>query len=282
MSGFSSEWLSLREPADHRARDRGLLAELAEAFAGQPRLTICDLGCGTGSNVRAMAEAFPPHQLQEWRLYDYDPALLAAARQTLARWADAVAAEGETLALVKKGRAIRLSTHVADLRPGLAGLIDGCDIVTASAFFDLVSPSWIARAADAIAKAGAQFYTVLTYDGDETWQPPHPQESAMLEAFLRHQQTDKGFGPAAGPGAAEVLVRAFEQQGYAIQTADSPWLLAEDDRTLIHELAKGAADAVRELGVFEEADVASWQADRERAAACSIGHKDVVALRKKL
>src|SRR5688572_23759953 len=82
MSGFSADWLALREPADHRARDAGLLRALADWAEQRGDLTVLDLGCGAGSNARAMI----PHLrgTQHWRLVDYDRALLETARETLA------------------------------------------------------------------------------------------------------------------------------------------------------------------------------------------------------
>jgi len=53
MSGFSPEWLTLREPADHRARDPMLALKVADRLQKLPRITVTDLGCGTGSNIRA-------------------------------------------------------------------------------------------------------------------------------------------------------------------------------------------------------------------------------------
>ena len=38
----------------------------------------------------------------------------------------------------------------------------------------------------------------------------------MLEAFHAHQAGDKGFGPAAGPGATAALQAAFEGAGYGV------------------------------------------------------------------
>src|SRR4051812_49734447 len=87
MSGFSAEWLALREPADHHARNRALVAELRSVFAGRDTAAIIDLGCGTGSNLRALAASLP--RRQSWRLVDRDPALLGAARERLSAWADA-------------------------------------------------------------------------------------------------------------------------------------------------------------------------------------------------
>ena len=55
MSGFSPEWLALREPADTRARDPGLLGALAASLAGRDSVEVVDLGCGTGANIRAIA-----------------------------------------------------------------------------------------------------------------------------------------------------------------------------------------------------------------------------------
>jgi predicted nicotinamide N-methyase len=91
MSKFSPEWLSLREPIDHRSRNQDLqtqvinyLAKIKTVYPGTVRLT--DLGSGTGSNLRALA----PHlnAVQHWTLTDYDPELLQVARTTLLAWAD--------------------------------------------------------------------------------------------------------------------------------------------------------------------------------------------------
>ncbi len=92
MSGFSAEWLALREPADHRARNRDLLGALARRFAGRDTLSVVDLGCGAGSNLRALAPALP--RRQRWRLVDHDAALLGAARGRIAQWGDACGGGG--------------------------------------------------------------------------------------------------------------------------------------------------------------------------------------------
>ena len=77
MSGFSSEWLALREPLDLRARNRDVLDAVAAAFRGRQALSIVDLGSGTGSTVRALSARLPTSQA--WRLVDNDSILLAEA-----------------------------------------------------------------------------------------------------------------------------------------------------------------------------------------------------------
>ncbi len=95
MSGFSSAWLSLREAVDHRSRNAALAEALAGHFNLRDSVTITDIGCGTGSNLRATAALLPARQ--SWTLVDYDPALLSTAKDELGNWADEARIEGEDL-----------------------------------------------------------------------------------------------------------------------------------------------------------------------------------------
>jgi SAM-dependent methyltransferase len=277
MSGFSPEWLALREPVDHRSRDGGLADTLAGALAGRDPVRIVDLGCGSGSNLRALAPRLGARQA--WRLVDHDPRLLDAARERLAVWADTAEARDGGLQMTKDGRAIAVAFVAADLSGGVdAALGPAPDLVTAAALFDLASAPWIEAVAGAVAARGAAFHTALTYDGVEAWEPPHPADGAMLAAFHAHQRRDKGFGPAAGPDATGVLERAFAARGYRVAVAPSPWRVTRADGGLIAALAEGAAGAVRETGLVPEAAVADWLAARRSSPACAVGHADLLAL----
>jgi SAM-dependent methyltransferase len=285
VTGFSPAWLALREPADHRARDRTLVEALAATLAARtaglrpaPRaLAVVDLGCGTGSNLRALAPHLGPEQT--WTLVDNDPALLAAARAALEAWAERSEAHGRDLVLESGGRRIRVAFAAADLFVDLALIrASAPDLVTAAALFDLVSQDWLDRCADAVAASGAVFYTALSYDGIEAWRPPHGADAAMQAAFLAHQAGDKGFGAALGPGATAALVATFGQRGYAVRTAPSPWRLGPDDRDLIARLRDGQAAAVAETGLVSGAVVSAWAAARGRAHTTAvIGHTDLLA-----
>jgi SAM-dependent methyltransferase len=277
VSGFSPQWLALREPADHRARNREILAALQAGFARRESVTVVDLGCGTGSNLRATAPFLPAQQ--RWQLVDHDAALLAAARDRLIAWADSAERSGDDLKLFKGPCDLIVSFLQADLAAGAAIALGGRpDLVTAAALFDLVSPSWIEAFARRLANGDVTFYTALTYNGAETWRPPHQEDAAMLAAFLAHQRRDKGFGASAGADATTALQKAFRACDYQVATGDSSWILGKTDQALMRELAAGAAQAVRETGEVPEERIAAWLQARASGASCTIGHTDLLAV----
>lgn len=274
MSGFDPKWLHLREPVDHRSRNKALLAEMAATFADRDSLSIVDLGCGLGSNLRGLSAHLP--QRQQWRLVDYDAALLAAAREELLGWADSGSRSGDDIMIEKNGRAMRVSFVQADLAQDLAGALDPApDLVTAAALFDLCSREWIGRFAGEVSARKAVFYTSLTYDGREVWQPAHSADSPVLAAFHADQITDKGFGRSAGPEAPQALLNAFKERRYAVSAADSFWRLDVGDAPLIHALAEGIGAAVQGCDHLDAEAVASWlEARLQPGVTCMIGHRD--------
>ena len=275
MTSFSAQWLSRREPADRRSRNRALELALAKHFDGWRPLTVVDLGCGTGSNLRAMAPLLGPDQ--HWTLVDRDQSLLDAAADRLSSWADGAAWKDGQLALFKGAKRINAAFCRADLASELeAALGPSTNLVTASALFDLASAAFIAAFAAAIAARQSAFYTVLTYDGDQRWTPEHAADAEMVAAFHAHQRREKGFGRAAGPDAPDALSEAFSAAGYAVSEGDSAWRLGPGDETLIAELALGFADAVGETELVKASTIAAWRAITRTSAI--VGHIDTLAL----
>jgi SAM-dependent methyltransferase len=275
MSGFTLDWLDLREPVDQRSRNRKLAHALAAHFDGWRPITIVDLGCGTGSNLRATAPLLGPEQ--HWTLVDHDAALLEGASARLIAWADGADQQDGRLVLFKAAKRITVEFRRADLARNIeAALGSSTNLVTASALFDLASPAFIARLAALVAARKSAFYTVLTYDGDQRWTPEHEADASLLEAFHAHQRRDKGFGPAAGSDAPDALSEAFAALGYQVTEGDSAWRLAAGDEALIASLQSGFADAVSEAGPVDAATLAAWRGiDRTGAI---VGHADTLAL----
>jgi SAM-dependent methyltransferase len=183
MTGFSADWLSLREPHDLHARNGKVLDAVAASVKSLPSVRIVDLACGTGSTLRALSPRLP--RQQNWRLADNDLSLLARA-------ADTRRAEGVTVTAVP-----------IDLDHDLEAALDGpIDLVTTSALLDLVSQEWLERLAVEIAARTIPLYAALSYDGRIALDPVDPADAAIVAAVNEHQTKNKGFGPALGPAAA--------------------------------------------------------------------------------
>lgn len=295
MGEFSADWLALREPVDHRSRNLTLQNQVID-FLNQTTpvvpglLHITDLGSGTGSNLRALAPHFGA--MQCWTLVDYDPALLHSARTTLLAWADSVLDSTiansmrsgfiftnsvQPLVITKNMKTIAIQFRCVNLLDDYKSVLsEPADLITAAAFFDLVAEAWLARFCAALTKP---LYTVLTYDGTETWSPPNAIDADVLHAFHAHQSTDKGFGAALGPRSSDRLQTLLQSQGFITASAPSPWVMDFHDRGLIEQLATGTARAVREMGTLENAAINQWEQGRRHASQCEIGHTDLFAYR---
>jgi SAM-dependent methyltransferase len=260
MSGFSAKWLALREPYDGAARNRAVLDAVAAAFAGASGVAVTDLGCGTGSTLRAVSPLLPASQ--RWRLVDNDEALLAAAR-----------------AATPAGVAV--TTAAIDLARDLETALDACDLVTTSALLDLVSPAWLDRLVAAMVRLSRPLYAALSYDGIVEMAPVTRHDATVIAAFNRHQLTDKGFGPALGPGVARTAPERFRAAGFEVVEGGSDWRFGTQDRDIQMEILAGFAGAAGEIGV-DAATCAQWLTERREHVTAGrsrmrVGHIDFLA-----
>jgi hypothetical protein len=263
MSGFSADWLALREPYDLRARNPAVLDAVVSALAGLPSLMIADLACGTGSTLRALAPRLPARQA--WRLTDNDLGLLARAAAT--------AAPAGT----------QVTAVPLDLNRDLEAALDGpIDLVTTSALLDLVSAEWLERLAVETAVRLVPVYAALSYDGRVVFEPADPTDAEITAAVNAHQRRDKGFGPALGPTAANTAIARFKALGYSVTQGTSDWEFGPADRGIQLEVCAGWAGAVQETGALSLEAIAGWltrRRDRIMAGESSIrvGHVDLFA-----
>ncbi|WP_316978626.1 class I SAM-dependent methyltransferase [Shumkonia mesophila] len=276
MTGFSPEWLALREPADGAARNGQILAACAQAFAGRDELSVCDLGAGTGASLRAFADRLPPRQ--RWTLVDHDQANLAAAGQRLTAWAERAEAGEKELVLSHGERRIVVERARRDLAIEPHCWPAGTNLVTASALFDLTSGGWIGRFVAALAADRLPLLATLTFDGEIVLDPPHRLDATIAGAFRAHQEGDKGFGPAAGGHATDILAVRLRNAGYAVTVGDSPWRLDPPMEGLRAAFLDGVAAAVAETGLLDSGAIAAWLAAGLAAQAIMIGHRDLFAM----
>jgi SAM-dependent methyltransferase len=259
---FSAEWLSLREPFDRSARNERVIEALLNSLSGKPAIGIVDLACGTGSTFRALSPRIKARQ--NWRLVDNDLSLLARAPAA-------------------KSANIIITTVPVDLNRDLEAALDGpLDLVTTSALLDLVSDEWLQRLAVEAAARHLPVYAALSYDGRVEMSPADAGDLAVIAAVNEHQRTNKGFGPALGPTAAQAVVKEFERVGYSVIYGEADWVFEPKDRDIQLEMLSGWATAAREIGGVALADVIGWLTRRRDLVSAGrstirVGHRDVFA-----
>jgi SAM-dependent methyltransferase len=263
MSGFSADWLALRERYDLLARNPTILDAVATSLNPLSSARVVDLACGTGSTLRALSPHLPARQ--NWKLIDNDLGLLARAKAT------------------PRARDIAVTAIPLDLNRDLEAALDGpVDLVATSALLDLVSDTWLDRLAVEIAARSIPLYAALSYDGRITFTPSDPLDAAIAAAVNAHQRTDKGFGPALGPKAAAFAIARFEALGYSVLQGASDWAMGPGDIDIQAEILAGWASAARDMGALSPADTTAWLTHRRDAVSggCSslqVGHIDFFA-----
>jgi hypothetical protein len=262
MSGFSAEWLALRESHDLRARNPIVLDAVAALFKSLDAISVVDLACGAGSTVRALSSHLPARQ--RWDLVDNDQRLL-------------------TFACSGKSTDVRLNAVPLDLSGNFEGVLDRTkDVITMSALLDLVSENWLDRFTRHAASHALPVYAALTYDGRIDISPSDPLDDTITLAVNAHQHTDKGFGPALGPSAAAAAISRFEALGYSVVQGNSDWVIGADDQEIQLELLAGWAIAASEIEALPRRDIDNWLARRNdavgaRASTMRVGHVDFFA-----
>jgi len=286
VSGFSAEWLGLREPFDAAARAHPLVAELAiqlDRSIDRTPLEILDLGAGAGSNFRHLAPMIGG--VQRWRLADNDPKLLDAALSATQAWAGGRGAEARrarnTLTVGAGDLVCFIETELVDLAELESVELPVHGLVTAAALLDLVSHDWLETLAQRCRAANAAVAFVLTYDGRTTVEPAEPEDALVLSLFNRHQRLDKGFGLALGPGAAGAAEAAFKAHGYELRMATSDWVIGRKEHAMQLALLDGWLGAALEIAPEKRAALTSWH-ERRRAhvlagrSKLTVGHVDLV------
>ncbi len=290
MGEFDKDWLSLREPADHLARDTGLLEQLLvhlranrSSSRSQP-LSVVDLGTGTGSNLRYLQPRLEAYQ--QWQLVDNDNALLQALPSRLKTWASdhnvtLVDAYNDVTPDADK-RALAINVLALDLATDCPELSDS-DLLTASALLDLFSADRIDAIAKAASVARVPCLFALSFDGRIRCSPEHPCDERVFALVNAHQRRDKGLGSALGPDAGDYMAKAMREVSYTVTTRRADWQLDHSAAALQSELMHGWCRAAMEQSPSDAELVTEWQEQRQSQIDnghlhISVGHVDVLGL----
>ncbi|MDX5592237.1 glycosyl transferase family 1 [Pseudovibrio sp. SPO723] len=267
MTAFAADWLDLRREADRSARDTKIekifLDYLEGVREGSSPVRLVDIATGTGANLALLHDKLEGPQ--HWTLLDHDQDLLNEIRPP------------------NTPSEITIVPQLADLSAQRSfAHFDGAHGIVTTAFLDLVSRNWVTRFVKAVTDGRQPFLATLTYNGEVSFSHPHRHDGVIMDAVNMHQKTDKGFGLALGPAAAQVCAQVFRDAGYEVHTAPSNWVLGNRYSSLLRDLIRGWAQAAVEIGI-PKALADDWKQERlslsqNSSAEVTVGHTDFVAL----
>lgn len=284
--GFSEEWLTLREPADHAARNNHLSKTLADWSKQHDTLSIVELGAGTGSNLRYLMPMLGPDQ--HWVLVDNDATLLDRLPDILQPW---VKKQGAQLTVSDNQLQIDHQNYRATVQTRLLNLaieldklpLENADLLTASALLDLTSAAWLDQLAELTEKHQCSCLFALNYNGKICWQPELDSDNTITTLLNQHQLKDKGFGNALGPEAGMYFGGALQQLGRHVETDASDWVIEAQSQALQHAIVDGWAPAAMDQDSGHSELIGHWHGKRreliqQAQSSLTVGHVDLLSL----
>lgn len=212
----SSEWLTLREPADAVARAPELVEEL-RSHLPTDGVVVHDLGCGTGSMARWLAVQL--NGPQHWVMADRDAELLTLAG------ADPPAA-------ARDGAPVTIETRRRDITRLGPRELAGAGLITASALLDVLTSEELEGLVAACAGVGCPVLVTLSVTGRVDLTTADPFDGCVMDAFNAHQRRGSGTRRLLGPDAASAAADRFTRLGLEVLVRPSPWRLGADQAAL--------------------------------------------------
>jgi hypothetical protein len=262
----SPEWLVLREPADAAARSAELAARLRWRLPATGRLTIHDLGGGSGAMGRWLAPRLPGPQ--HWVLHDRDGDLLDRA-------------VADPPGPAADGSAVTVEARRSDVTRLAPGDLAGASLVVASALLDLLTRDELAAMLGAC--AGRPTLLALTVLGRVALTPADPLDARIAAAFDAHQRRATTAGRLLGPDAVAAAADELRATGAEVTVRPTPWRLDARHAELTAEWFRGWVAAACEQEPALAAEAGAYRARRlAQAAAGALGvtvdHADLLVL----
>jgi trans-aconitate methyltransferase len=263
----SSDWLTLREPADAAARAADLVAELRSVLPADGLVAVRDLGCGTGSMARWLAGQLSGPQ--HWVMFDRDDELLTLAGTD----------RPDTAA---DGAPVTIETRQRDITRLAPEELAGASLITASALLDMLTAAELERLVGACVRAGCPVLIALSVTGHVDLEPADPFDRRVADAFNAHQRRSTAAGTLLGPDAFAAAVHAFTRLGVEVAVRPSPWRLGLGQAALAGEWFTGWLSAACEQRPELHAEALGYARRRLAEAAAgrlsvTVHHQDLLA-----
>src|SRR5579863_9576319 len=267
-------YLAAKTTVDDRALNRPVLAEVRRLMpAGAPR--VLEVGAGLGTMVARLMD-WDVVSAGEYTLLDADRQLLDQSRRWLGDWA---AAQGLRSDLLPDG------LQVGDLRVRLVHAELGsyledphgapADVLIANAVLDLVDVPTVLPGLLRLLVPGGVYWFTINYDGESIFEPGHPHDDQIMQAY--HRDMDERIRDGRPAGESRTGRRLFHHLraagAPALAAGPSDWVVSAgpdgnypgDEAYFLGSILSTIQDALRSReDRVKPADLADWLAVRRR------------------
>lgn len=249
MEHADAGYLEAKRHIDDAALDRSVAKSFHDALPDAP--TVVDLGCGTGSMLGRLMEWGV--EAGTYRGIDADAEVVVAARDLRtaeARERGAVVSSTD-VGIEIDGIAARF--ECADALERLRS-IESPDAIIGLSFADLVEPTALLEAVEAVATSGTQLYLPITFDDLTIFTPTDVHDTTVIGAFHATMRRE------GVPDAGRRLISRLSGLAGRLEVASSDWLLhpGEQGYDRQQRLFLGHILGLIEAAVPETAVTAAW------------------------
>jgi SAM-dependent methyltransferase len=275
-----ARYLAAKTTVDDRALNRHVLAELRRLMpVGAPR--VLEVGAGLGTMV-ARLMAWGVVGTGEYILLDADRQLLDDSRRWLCDWAATRGLRSDLLPDGLRVGDLRVRLVHAELGRyleadhGAQGVL--ADVLIANAVLDLVDvPAVLPGLLRLLAPGGVYWFTI-NYDGESIFEPGHPHDDQVMQAYHRDMDERVRYGrPAGDSRTGRRLFHHLRAAGApALAAGSSDWVVSAgpdgnypgDEAYFLRSILDTIQNALRSRQDRREpADLPDWLAVRGRQLA---------------
>jgi SAM-dependent methyltransferase len=269
-----ARYLAAKTTVDDRALNRHVLAELRRLMpAGAPR--VLEVGAGLGTMVARLMD-WGVVGTGEYILLDADRPLLDDSRRWLRDWADARGLHSHLLPDGLQVGDLQVRLEHAELGGYLeAGHEEPAEVLIANAVLDLVDvPTALPGLLRLLVPGGVYWFTI-NYDGESIFEPGHPHDDQIMQAYHRDMDERVRYGRPAGDSRTgrRLFLNLREAGAPALAAGSSDWVVSadpdgnypDDEAYFLRSILGTIQNALRSRpDRVEPADLADWLAMRGR------------------
>jgi hypothetical protein len=250
-------YLIAKRSVDERARNRRVRDRLVDSLPDRPR--VVEAGSGAGFSVPTLREwGVDP---AAYRGVDTDPGIVAFARHLVPRLCRRRGVDATDTATGCRLGDAPVAFEAGDALAALPGA--DADLLYAGSFLDLVPLDEALDAVDAALAPGGLAYAPFTFDGVTLFQPTHPADERVVDAY--HDAIDATPGRTSRAGR-DLLDRLRRRPGELLAVGASDWVVRPvddgypaDERSFLASILEFVADSLDDVAAGDE-----WLAARRR------------------